>query len=200
MGLKNQEAPEGGSVSLCCELSRTGVPVRWFKSENELCPGGRYQMKLRGNVAEMHIRNVQPEDVGEYSCVFGEQKTTAEVNVRGTWLFILLLTGPFLWLSHFSCFFLQPAAASVFFEKELESQAVMEGKPVLLSCEVSSANVPVTWKKDNVLLEDGGRYILKKDGARHSLEIRKLQLEDAGEFCCITRGKKTSAKLVVRGR
>lgn len=82
-------------MSLCCELSRTGVPVRWFKSENELCPGGRYQMKLRGNVAEMHIRNVQPEDVGEYSCVFGEQKTTAEVNVRGTWLFILRLTGPF---------------------------------------------------------------------------------------------------------
>lgn len=89
----------------------------------------------------------------------------------------------------------------MFFEEELESQAVMEGKPVLLSCEVSSANVPVTWKKDNnVLLEDGGRYILKKEGARHSLEIRKLQLEDAGEFCCITRGKKTSAKLVVRGR
>lgn len=74
-------------MSLCCELSRTGVPVRWFKSENELCPGGRYQMKLRGNVAEMHIRNVQPEDVGEYSCVFGDVKTTAEVNVRGIWLY-----------------------------------------------------------------------------------------------------------------
>lgn len=88
----------------------------------------------------------------------------------------------------------------MFFEKELESQAVMEGKPVLLSCEVSSANVPVTWKKDNVLLENGGRYILKKEGASHSLEIRNLQLEDAGEFCCITRGKKTTAQLVVRGR
>ncbi|CAG08043.1 unnamed protein product, partial [Tetraodon nigroviridis] len=173
-GLKNQEAPEGGNVALRCELSRTGVPVQWFRSENELCHGGRYQMTLRGNVAEMHIRNIQPEDVGEYSCVFGEQKTTAEVNVR--------------------------AAASVFFEKELESQAVLEGKPVLLSCEVSSANVPVTWKKDNVVLEDGGRYILKKEGARHSLEIGKLQLEDAGEFCCITRGKKTTAQLVVRER
>lgn len=95
---------------------------------------------------------------------------------------------------------LQPAAASVYFEKELESQAVMEGKPVLLSCEVSSANVPVTWKKDNVALEGGGRYVVKKDGSRHSLEIRNLQQEDAGEFCCITRGKKTTAKLVVRGR
>lgn len=91
MGLKNQEAPEGGNVSLRCELSRTGVPVQWFKSENELCQGGRYQMTLRGNIAEMHIRNIQPEDVGEYSCVFGEQKTTAEVNVRGIQHFIPLL-------------------------------------------------------------------------------------------------------------
>lgn len=71
---------------------------------------------------------------------------------------------------------------------------------MLLSCEVSSANVPVTWKKDNAALEDGGRYILKKSGASHSLEIKKLQAEDAGEYCCISRGKKTTAKLIVRGR
>lgn len=71
---------------------------------------------------------------------------------------------------------------------------------MLLSCEVSSANVPVTWKKDNAVLEDGGRCILKKSGASHSLEIKKLQAEDAGEYCCISRGKKTTAKLIVRGR
>ncbi|XP_050933200.1 LOW QUALITY PROTEIN: obscurin [Lates calcarifer] len=174
MGLKNQEAPEGGNVSLRCELSRAGVPVQWWKAEDQLYHGGRYQMTLKGKIAEMQIRNVQPEDVGEYSCVFGEQRTTAEVNVR--------------------------AAASVFFEKELENQAVMEGKSVLLSCEVSSANVPVTWKKDNVVLEEGGRCLLKKKGPTHSLEIKKLLLEDAGEYSCITRGKKTTAKLIVRER
>ncbi|KAK2835495.1 hypothetical protein Q5P01_015979 [Channa striata] len=174
MGLKNQEAPEGGDVSLRCELSRAGVPVQWWKAEDQLCPGGRYQMRQKGKTAEMFIKNIQPEDVGEYSCVFGEQKTTAEVNVK--------------------------AAASVFFEKELENQAVMEGKSVELSCEVSSANVPVTWKKDNTVVVEGRRYILKKNGPTHSLEIKKLQLEDAGEFCCITRGKRTSAKLIVRER
>ncbi|XP_078024906.1 obscurin isoform X4 [Epinephelus lanceolatus] len=174
MGLKNQEAPEGGNVSLHCELSRAGVPVQWWKGEDQIYQGGRYQMTLKGKTAEMNIRNIQPEDVGEYSCIVGEQKTTAEVNVR--------------------------AAASVFFEKELESQAVMEGKSVLLSCEVSSANVPVTWKKDNTVIEEGGRYILKKKGPTHSLEIKKLHLEDAGEYCCITRGKKTTAKLIVRER
>lgn len=87
----------------------------------------------------------------------------------------------------------------MYFEKELESQAVMEGKSVLLSCEVSSANVPVTWKKDNTVLEDGDRCTLKKEGPKHSLEIKKLHLADAGEYCCITRGKKTTAKLIVRG-
>lgn len=70
---------------------------------------------------------------------------------------------------------------------------------MLLSCEVSSATVPVTWKKDNTVLVEGGRHILKKNGAVHSLEIEKLCAEDAGEYCCISRGKKTVAKLVVRG-
>lgn len=83
MGLKNQEAPEGGNVTLRCELSRAGVSVQWWKAEDQLSHGGRYQMIQSGKTAEMHIKNIQPEDVGEYSCVFGEQKTTAEVNVRG---------------------------------------------------------------------------------------------------------------------
>ncbi|XP_017262467.1 obscurin isoform X3 [Kryptolebias marmoratus] len=173
-GLKNQEAPEGGNVCLHCELSRAGVPVQWWKGEDQLLPGGRIQMALKGKVAEMTIRNIQPEDVGEYSCIFGGQKTTAEVNVR--------------------------AAASVFFEKELQDQAVMEGKSVLMSCEVSSPNVPVTWKKDNTVVEEGGRYIVRKNGRLHILEIKKLQLDDTGEYSCITRGKKTTARLIVRER
>lgn len=70
---------------------------------------------------------------------------------------------------------------------------------MLLSCEVSSANVPVTWKKDNTVLGQGGRYILRKNGAVHSLEIEKLCTGDTGEYCCISRGKKTAAKLIVRG-
>ncbi|XP_038858991.1 obscurin [Salvelinus namaycush] len=174
MGLKNQEASEGGIVTLRCELSKAGVPVEWRKGEEEVSPGGRYQKKLEGKIAELHIRNIQPEDVGEYSCIFGDQKTTAEVNVR--------------------------AAASVFFEKELESNVVMEGKSVVLSCEVSSATVPVTWKKDACLVTDGERCIVKKKGPVHTLEIKMLSLEDAGEYSCITRGKKTTAMLVVKER
>lgn len=115
-------------------------------------------------------------------------------------VFIILSVNQTFVTHHLLSFFFLPAAASVFFEKELENKAVMEGKSVLLSCEVSSANVPVTWKKDNAAVEEGGRYILKKKGPTHTLEIKKLCPEDAGEYCCITRGKKTTAKLIVRGR
>lgn len=87
----------------------------------------------------------------------------------------------------------------MFFEKELDSQTVVEGKSVLFSCEVSSPNVPVTWKKGNTVVEGGERCIVTKKGASHTLQIKKLHLEDAGEFSCITRGKRTTAKLIVRG-
>ncbi|KAL1023125.1 hypothetical protein UPYG_G00036690 [Umbra pygmaea] len=174
MGLKNQEAQEGGVVTLRCELSKAGVPVEWWRGEEKVSPGGKYKMKLEGKTAEMLIKNVQPEDVGEYSCVFGDQKTTAEVNVR--------------------------AAVSVSFEKELQSQVVLEGKSVVLSCEVSSATVPVTWRKDTCLVTDGENVTVNKKGPVHFLEIKRLTLEDTGEYSCSTRGKKTTAMLVVKQR
>ncbi|CAB1324597.1 unnamed protein product, partial [Coregonus sp. 'balchen'] len=70
VGLKNQEAPEEGSVTLHCELSKAGVSVEWWRGETELSQnlsGGKYQMKLEGKIVEMTITNVQPEDIGKYS-------------------------------------------------------------------------------------------------------------------------------------
>ncbi|XP_073766285.1 obscurin isoform X3 [Danio rerio] len=169
--LKNQEAPEGGVVVLHCELSKAGVPVTWLKGDEEIYSGTKYKIKQEGLAAELHIKNVLPMDVGEYSCIIGDQRTTAEVNVR--------------------------AAASVFFEKELESQEATEGESVLFSCLLSNDNAPVTWRKDTDQIAQGGRYTLHRKGSTQELEIRKLRLEDAGVYTCNVRGKKSSATLRV---
>ncbi|XP_043103008.1 obscurin [Puntigrus tetrazona] len=169
--LKNQDAPEGGVVILHCELSKAGVPVTWLKGDEELCNGTRHKIKQEGLVAELKIKNVLPVDVGEYSCIVGDQKTTAEVNVR--------------------------AAASVYFEKELESQEAIEGDSVLFRCLLSSDNAPVTWRKDANQITQGGRYTLHRKGSTQELEIRKLRVQDAGMYSCNVRGKKTSATLRV---
>ncbi|KAI5095211.1 obscurin isoform X1, partial [Silurus meridionalis] len=169
--LMNQEAPEGGIVVLHCALSKPGVPVHWLKDEEELSNGSKYKMKQDGLVAELHIRNVLPMDVGEYSCVIGDQKTTAEVNVK--------------------------AAASVFFEKELQDQEAMEGNSVVFRCLLSSPNAPVAWKKGSQQITEGGRFTVHQKGSTQELEIRNLRSEDAGVYTCSTRGKMTSACLRV---
>uniref|UniRef100_A0A3B4XP29 Ig-like domain-containing protein n=1 Tax=Seriola lalandi dorsalis TaxID=1841481 RepID=A0A3B4XP29_SERLL len=77
---KSQEADEGVSVTLQCELSKPGVPVEWKKGTQS---GEKYQMKQKASVNELLINKVEPEDSGDYSCVCGDQKTTASLKING---------------------------------------------------------------------------------------------------------------------
>ncbi|XP_036842040.1 obscurin isoform X18 [Oncorhynchus mykiss] len=80
--LASQEAEEGGSVTLHCELSKPGVHVEWRKGTQVLKSGEKYQMKQKESVSELLISKVVPEDSGDYSCVCGEQKTTASLKIK----------------------------------------------------------------------------------------------------------------------
>ena len=81
--LENQEAEEGTSVTLRCEISKPGVPVEWKKGTQVLKSGEKYQLKQKDSVNELLINKVVPEDSGDYSCVCGDQKTTANLSVKG---------------------------------------------------------------------------------------------------------------------
>lgn len=85
VSLKCQEAEEGNNVTLRCELSKKGVTVQWQRDTQVLSEEifrGKYQTKLEGKTAQMTIFNIQPEDAGKYSCITGDEKTTAEVKVK----------------------------------------------------------------------------------------------------------------------
>ena len=85
ISLKSQEAEEGSGVTLRCELSKKGVLLQWQRDGqvlSEEISGGRYQMKVEGKTALLTILSVQPEDAGKYSCIMGDEKTTAEVKVK----------------------------------------------------------------------------------------------------------------------
>lgn len=57
--------------------------MKWWKGQEELTEGEKYQMKTDGKTVELVIRNVLCEDAGVYSCTIGNQKTTSEIKVRG---------------------------------------------------------------------------------------------------------------------
>ncbi|XP_023191844.1 obscurin isoform X16 [Xiphophorus maculatus] len=80
--LESQEAEEGASVTLHCELSRPGVSVEWKKGTQILKSGEKYQMKQKASVNELIINKLVPEDSGDYSCLSGDQKTTANLKIK----------------------------------------------------------------------------------------------------------------------
>lgn len=80
--LKDEEAQEGASVTLRCELTK-GAPVQWKKGPKVLQASDKYQMRQSGSTAELLIPDLEVKDAGDYTCVCGDQKTTATLTVHG---------------------------------------------------------------------------------------------------------------------
>ena len=81
-GLGKEEAMEGATAILCCELSKA-APVEWRKGPKTLRAGDRVSLRQEGAVCELEICDLTVEDAGEYSCVCGQEKTSATLAVRG---------------------------------------------------------------------------------------------------------------------
>ncbi|XP_055722117.1 obscurin-like isoform X1 [Salvelinus fontinalis] len=171
--LESQEAEEGGSVTLHCELSKPGVPVEWRKGTQVLKSGEKYQMKQKESVSELLISKVVPEDSGDYSCVCGEQKTTASLKIK---------------------------AQPVTFKHKLESQKAEEGGSVTLHCEISKPGVPVEWRKGTQVLKSGEKYQMKQKESVSELLISKVVPEDSGDYSCVCGEQKTTASLKIKAQ
>ncbi|XP_067462222.1 obscurin isoform X25 [Thunnus thynnus] len=171
--LEGQEAEEGASVTLRCEISKPGVPVEWKKGTQVLTSGEKYQMKQTASVNELHIAKVVPEDSGDYSCMCGDQKTTASLNIK---------------------------AQPVTFKHKLEGQEAEEGASVTLRCEISKPGVPVEWKKGTQVLTSGEKYQMKQTASVNELQINKVVPEDSGDYSCMCGDQKTTASLNIKAQ
>ncbi|KAK2085871.1 hypothetical protein P7K49_035296 [Saguinus oedipus] len=80
--VRNQEAREGATVVLQCELSKA-APVEWRKGSETLRDGDRYSLRQDGTRCELQICGLAMEDTGEYLCVCGQERTSATLTVRG---------------------------------------------------------------------------------------------------------------------
>nr|XP_045254343.1 obscurin isoform X30 [Macaca fascicularis] len=168
-GLRNEEATEGATAILWCELSKV-APVEWRKGHDCLRDGDRHSLKQDGSRCELQIRGLAVVDAGEYSCVCGQERTSAILTVRAL-----------------------PAR----FIEDVKNQEAREGATAVLQCELSKAD-PVEWRKGSETLRDGDRYSLRQDGTRCELQIRGLSVADTGEYSCVCGQERTSATLTIR--
>ncbi|XP_055084469.1 LOW QUALITY PROTEIN: obscurin-like [Periophthalmus magnuspinnatus] len=171
--LQSVEAEEGASVSLRCELSKSGLSVQWKKGTQNLKSGNRHQLKQRECVNELLITKLQPEDSGDYICVCGDQQTTAILSVK---------------------------AQPVTFTQKLQSVETEEGADVSLRCELSKSGLSVQWKKGTQSLKSGDRHQLKQRECVNELLITKVQPEDSGDYICVCGDQQTAATLSVKAQ
>uniref|UniRef100_A0A667ZZG0 Ig-like domain-containing protein n=1 Tax=Myripristis murdjan TaxID=586833 RepID=A0A667ZZG0_9TELE len=87
--------------------------------------------------------------------------------------------------------------APVVFKKELESQDALEGGKATLSCEISSPDGKVTWRKGPTVLTQGEKYSMEHRGSIQILVVHKLNAEDSGEYTCDTGDKQSTATLTI---
>uniref|UniRef100_A0AAR2J6N9 Obscurin, cytoskeletal calmodulin and titin-interacting RhoGEF b n=1 Tax=Pygocentrus nattereri TaxID=42514 RepID=A0AAR2J6N9_PYGNA len=171
--LQNQECDEGSSVTLQCELSKPGVPVKWRKGTQVLQSGGKYVIRQTGSSVELRITDLKPDDAGEYTCLCGDQKTTANMKIK---------------------------ALPVVFKHELQNQECIEGGSLTLQCELSKPGVPVEWRKGTQLLQSDEKYLIKQTDSIVELKITDLQSADAGVYVCDCGDNKTMASIKINGR
>lgn len=81
--LQSQECEEGDSVTLQCELSKPDVPVVWRKGTQVIHSGEKYSVEKDGATLTLNIADLKPEDAGQYTCLCGDNKTTANIKIKG---------------------------------------------------------------------------------------------------------------------
>lgn len=69
-----------------------------------------------------------------------------------------------------------------------------------LRCELSKAGVPVEWRKEAQLLQEGEKYQMKQEGRAAEMSIRGVTLADGGEYNCSVGTAVTTSQITVRGR
>lgn len=87
------EATENGTATFCCELNKSTAAVEWRKGDRALEPNDKFTMSCEGTTAELVIRDLDLTDAGDYTCCYGDQKTTAALTVNGKKEKIIKLSG-----------------------------------------------------------------------------------------------------------
>lgn len=75
----------GGTVTLACELTPAQAEVVWRRGDTQLRPGKRIRMAAEGEVRSLTLAGLRAEDAGEYTCESRDGRTSARLDVRGTW-------------------------------------------------------------------------------------------------------------------
>lgn len=81
--LANFEGTETDSVKLICEVSKASAEVTWYKGDEEIQEGAKYECVQDGRKRILIIQDLRMGDAGEYNCRLPSSKTTGNLKING---------------------------------------------------------------------------------------------------------------------
>ena len=91
------------------------------------------------------------------------------------------------------------AEGDPYFTGKLQDYTAVEKDEVILQCEISKADAPVKWMKDGKPITPSKNVVIKADGKKRILILKKALKKDIGQYTCDCGTDKTSAKLNIEG-
>lgn len=71
------------TIEFVCAVSDERAEVKWLKDDKEVVTDGvKFEVKAVEKQRSLVVKDVKPEDEGEYTCVVGEQKTTTTLEIH----------------------------------------------------------------------------------------------------------------------
>lgn len=81
--LEETAGKEGQTCTLTCQFSIPNVKTQWFKNGKRLEASSRYSFTVIDQIQRLTIKDVRPEDQGEYTCKYDNLETSTNLWIEG---------------------------------------------------------------------------------------------------------------------
>ncbi len=86
-----------------------------------------------------------------------------------------------------------------YFTTKLQDYTAVEKDEVTLMCELSKSGAQVKWLKDGKEITPSKNVLIKADGKKRILTVKKAEKANIGEYVCDCGSDITAAKLNIEG-
>lgn len=168
--LENITISQGEKAIFEVELTKGDALVKWYKNGEEIQFSDHVQLRIDGKKQKLKIYDAVLEDAGEYSCMVGDDISTATLTVE------------------------KPLVE--FIKRLPDISLVTKGNQITLSVELSLP-ADVEWMKDNEPIEPSDKYQIIDEGIIKKLIIYNADESDALLYTVIAENVKSSTRLKV---
>lgn len=165
--IKNSDAIEGDDVVFDCVISGSHpLGIQWYKNKNAIQTDDRkYFTEVKDNQLRLIVKDVTPDDVGDYRCTVGNDRSQASSDAH-----LSVKPSPSTWT---------PPE----FTKVPQDVVSIEGNTVKFEAKILGQPKPeIIWLKDNKPVQPSSRHQISDEAGVHSLVITNCTPDDSAEY------------------